>query len=192
MVKQYQDIQQINIQFLGGSQQSLQYLILKYCDDRLDNQNSLNSQFIEYAKTNIQVENKNKQVYFWNDFGFDNVEDKNLKLRFQNVHGIIFVYDINNYQHFIETSQRFYKVQQVEQLLNKRFSKIMIGIQQNKSDQRQVSKIEAQEFSDSTGAKFYELFQFQQINFDESFNYLIEEILRINKIEYKQENQLQL
>ncbi|KAL4495056.1 hypothetical protein ABPG72_015756 [Tetrahymena utriculariae] len=182
MVKQQQEIQNINIQLLGSSQQSLQYLTLKYCDDRLNQQNSLNCQFIEYINTHICV------VYFWNDFGFDNIEDKNLKLRFQNVHGVIFMYDINNYQHFVEISQRFFRVQRVEQLLNKKFSKILIGIQQNESEQRQVSKKEAQEFSDSTGAKIYELFQFQQNNFDESLDYLIEEILRINQIEYKQQN----
>ncbi|EAS01073.1 Ras family protein (macronuclear) [Tetrahymena thermophila SB210] len=190
MVVEHQDIKQINIQLLGSSQQSLQYLIQKYCDNKLNHQqSSQNCQFIEYEKTNICVENKNKQVYFWNDFGFDHVEDKNLKLRLKNVHGVIFLYDINNYQHYLETCQRFFRVQILEELLKQKFSKVIIGIQQNQSEQRQVSNKEAQDFSLSTGAKLYELFQFQQINFDESFNYLIQEILRISNIEQKQKNQ---
>ena len=164
----------IKIGLLGTSSVGKSCLIRRYIEDKYED-NFITTIGVDYYEKNVEVNNTIIKLIIQDTTGEERFRSIS-KNYYKNVDGIIFVFDVTNYDSFIDGIR--YWLNECDNEIGE-FKKILVG---NKIDlcenMRAISKEKIEVFAESKQIKYYEVSAKKGINVDIIFKELIESILR--------------
>ena len=164
----------IKIGLLGNSSVGKSCLIRRYIEDKYED-NFITTIGVDYYEKNVEVNNTIIKLIIQDTTGEERFRSIS-KNYYKNVDGIIFVFDVTNYDSFIDGIR--YWLNECDNEIGE-FKKILVG---NKIDlcenMRAISKEKIEVFAESKQIKYYEVSAKKGINVDIIFKELIESILR--------------
>ena len=180
------------IVLLGAHKTGTSSIILRYCfpEKFLADFNTFYFGMNEYTIKILEVNNKRIKLYLWDNppkgyVCFFQVPKREYNFRFQykGAHGFIFIYDISNKESFEFIKEKINDMKSYEKKysLNNNIPKILIG---NKCDieiaQRCMDASEAKKFAKENGMEYFEISAINDINVNEAFECLINQMIKIN------------
>ncbi|KAJ5075479.1 ras-related protein rab-13 [Anaeramoeba ignava] len=147
------------------------FLITRYCDG-IYNSSYGSTIGVEFKIKNIYIQNRTIKLQIWYPY-LDRFRQSRTFL-YRGTSGYMLCYDITD-----EYSFEFLKdfLDEIENNGNSAAIKYLIGTKCECENQRKISKQKAQDFADQFGLKFYEVSSKENINVDESFNQMANDIL---------------
>ena len=127
---------------------------------------------IDFCHKIVERNNKIIKLQIWDTAGQERYRNV-AKSYFQATHGFIVAYDINNMESFKKVK---YWVEQIKTISDESIKCILIGTKCD-LDKRKVEENEASDFAKNLGYKFFETSAKLDINVNETFECLIDDIL---------------
>ena len=180
------------IVLLGAHKTGTSSIILRYCfpEKFLADFNTFYFGMNEYGIKILEVNNKRILLYLWDNPPKGHVcffqvpkREYNFRFKYEGAHGFIFIYDISNKESFEFIKEKINDMKSYEKKysLNNNIPKILIG---NKCDieiaQRCMDASEAKKFAKENGMEYFEISAINDINVNEAFECLINQMIKIN------------
>ena len=180
------------IVLLGAHKTGTSSIILRYCfpEKFLADFNTFYFGMNEYGIKILEVNNKRIKLYLWDNPPKGHVcffqvpkREYNFRFEYKGAHGFIFIYDISNKESFEFIKEKINDMKSYEKKysLNNNIPKILIG---NKCDieiaQRCMDASEAKKFAKENGMEYFEISAINDINVNEAFECLINQMIKIN------------
>jgi small GTP-binding protein len=152
-------------------------ILLRYTDNKFI-KNHLTTIGIDYKAKDISINNKSIKLKIWDTAGqerFRNITQQYYK----NADGILLIYDVSDLNSFEKVRDWMKQIQSCTP--NGTIAIVLVG---NKCDvdNRSVSIEEGKELAAEFNIKYFETSALNNINVEDTFNYLAKEILRIKDV----------
>ena len=167
---------QFKILSLGDSEVGKTSIFMRYTDDKFDN-NGLPTLGVDLIYKYIKIDNKNIRLDLWDTAGEERF--RNITKNYYNgAHGIIFVYDLTNYQSFKILKEW---IDEVKENVSSDSEMIIAGNKADLEDRRQVTKEMLENFSKQYNLNYFEISAKSGEGINEIFNFLVKQLLTKNK-----------
>ena len=125
----------------------------------------------------LEINGKKVKLQIWDTAGQERF--KNITASYyRGGHGVLVVYDITDRESFTNLNSWLIEI---EKNANKNVFKLLIGNKSDLESQRQVQFDEGKAFAESNGMKFIETSATTNLNVDEAFEILVDEVIKNNK-----------
>lgn len=171
------DKQKISILLLGNSFVGKTSITKNFASGKFS-YNMMNTVGVDYTFKTLKINNKNYHLKIWDTAGQERFQHVSRQF-VRKAEGIIFVYDITNYQTFTDIID-CYKVCQDENNLDN-IASILVGNKSDLEDDREVPYETAKTAADSLGFEYMEMSALNGENVEEGFTLLVKQILKIRK-----------
>ena len=163
---------------LGESGVGKTCLLLRYTDNKFI-KNYLTTIGIDFKAKVINMHGKSVKLKIWDTAGQERFRNITTQY-YKGADGIVLVYDVNERESFEKVSDWMKQIS-----LNTQLDNIVIVLLGNKVDMegRQVKKEEGVEIAEQYKIKHFETSALSNLNVEESFKFLTEEIMRKKNIE---------
>ena len=166
--------EKIKIMIIGETKVGKTSLISRYCKGEFSDDSYLSTIGIDFQIKNLKLNSKKIRVQIWDTAGqerFRNIA-KNF---FQSSDGFVIVYDISDSESFNKLDYWIEEIRANSQEISKM---IIVGNKCDLNQERQVKKEEGKEYSKKNQIKFFEVSAKEGTNINESFEFLIKDILK--------------
>lgn len=162
----------VKIMILGESKIGKTSFINRYTNNvfRL---NYISTIGIDFQIKNIEIEEKNIKLQIWDTAGQECFKSLT-KNYFRNSHGFIIGYDITDRNSFEAIDDW---IRQIKEFRDCKNNIVIIGTKSDLEDERVVSTEEGRQLAKEHYTQFYETTAKDNINVNETFNYISQEIL---------------
>ena len=176
-----QDILSYKIILLGDTTVGKTSLIIRYCDSKF-NESCLSTIGVDTKVKNIKYDNKKIELEIWDTAGQEKFKSL-AKNCYKGADGIILIYDITQKKTF-NNIKNWYN--DIKDSIN--ISKVALIVVGNKSDlpNVEVNKEISEKFCEQYNLQLIETSCKENINIEETFNSLIEKMIKLDS-DYKQQ-----
>ena len=165
--------EKIKIMVIGESKIGKTSIISRYCKNEFSGGAYLSTVGIDFQVKDLVLNNKLIRIQIWDTAGQERyrIIAKNY---FQSSDGFVIVYDISN----LETFEKLdYWIEQIKANSQENTKMILFGNKIDLEEQRQISKLEGEEYAKKININFFEVSAKEGININEAFEYFIKEVL---------------
>ena len=184
MSKNNDKTQRINLAVLGNSAVGKTSFILRYAEERFDNNYTPTLGIDFLIKETISPNGEKLKIYLYDTAGqekFKSISLNTIKL----ADGIVLIYDISNQKSFESIAEWTISI---KNLPEEDYPILLIGNKCDLIEERIVEKNEGEEEARKNGFLFYETSNKDGTNIEESINFLISKILEKRKTKNENEN----
>ena len=171
----------INIMILGNSKVGKTCFILRYTDN-IFQEVYLSTIGIDFKTKTETVNNKQYKIYLYDTTGQEKYKSIALNI-IKNAQGIILMYDITDRKSFESIPDW---IKSVKDAKGSNFPMILLGNKLDKEDVRVIKEKEGKELADEYKIKFFETSNKTGTNIQEAGMALVNEILKINNLENRE------
>ena len=171
----------INLMILGNSKVGKTCFILRYTDN-IFQEVYLSTIGIDFKTKTETVNNKQYKIYLYDTTGQEKYKSIALNI-IKNAQGIILMYDITDRKSFESIPDW---IKSVKDAKGSNFPMILLGNKLDKEDVRVIKEKEGKELADEYKIKFFETSNKTGINIQEAGMALVNEILKINNLENRE------
>ena len=171
----------INIMILGNSKVGKTCFILRYTDN-IFQEVYLSTIGIDFKTKTETVNNKQYKIYLYDTTGQEKYKSIALNI-IKNAQGIILMYDITDRESFESIPEW---IKSIKDAKGSNFPMILLGNKLDKEDVRVIKEKEGKELADEYKIKFFETSNKTGINIQEAGMALVNEILKINNLENRE------
>ena len=171
----------INIMILGNSKVGKTCFILRYTDN-IFQEVYLSTIGIDFKTKTEKVNNKQYKIYLYDTTGQEKYKSIALNI-IKNAQGIILMYDITDRKSFESIPDW---IKSVKDAKGSNFPMILLGNKLDKEDVRVIKEKEGKELADEYKIKFFETSNKTGTNIQEAGMALVNEILKINNLENRE------
>ena len=165
------------ILLLGESHVGKTEFISRFIDDKLRSENLLIPIGINFKVKTINFKGKKIKLNIWDTYGQERIRNIT-QVFYKGAHALIFMYDVTDQNSFKNLSNW---IKQVEAHGEKNLVKVLVGNNCDKLD-RVVTEEEGKKLAEDFSIGFFETSHKTDKNVSEVFYYLIDEILKANRI----------
>ena len=165
------------ILLLGESHVGKTEFISRFIDDKLRSENLLIPIGINFKVKTINFKGKKIKLNIWDTDGQERIRNIT-QVFYKGAHALIFMYDVTDQNSFKNLSNW---IKQVEAHGEKNIVKVLVGNNCDKLD-RVVTEEEGKKLAEDFSIGFFETSHKTDKNVSEVFYYLIDEILKANRI----------
>lgn len=135
---------------------------------------------LDYKVKSITINENTYKLSIWDTAGQEKYRSL-VKSFFYNANGIILCFDITDYKSFSEAKNFWLaEINKFIQSKNEKCKLILCGTKLDKKENRKVMYSEAKSYADGLGTKYFETSAMKNLNIEEMFKYLVEEINSMN------------
>ena len=166
--------EKIKIMIIGETETGKTSLISRYCKNEFKGGSYLSTIGIDFQIKNLVLDSKRIRLQIWDTAGqerFRNIA----KSYFHSSDGFIIVYDISNIDSFDRLDYWIDEIKTNSQEITKM---VLVGNKCDIIEERKIPKEDGQEFAKNKKIKFFEVSAKEGININESFEFLVKEILK--------------
>ena len=171
----------INLMILGNSKVGKTCFILRYTDN-IFQEVYLSTIGIDFKTKTETVNNKQYKIYLYDTTGQEKYKSIALNI-IKNAQGIILMYDITDRKSFESIPDW---IKSVKDAKGSNFPMILLGNKLDKEDVRVIKEKEGKELADEYKIKFFETSNKTGTNIQEAGMALVNEILKINNLENRE------
>ena len=171
----------INIMILGNSKVGKTCFILRYTDN-IFQEVYLSTIGIDFKTKTETVNNKQYKIYLYDTTGQEKYKSIALNI-IKNAQGIILMYDITDRESFESIPEW---IKSIKDAKGSNFPMILLGNKLDKEDVRVIKEKEGKELADEYKIKFFETSNKTGTNIQEAGMALVNEILKINNLENRE------
>ena len=171
----------INIMILGNSKVGKTCFILRYTDN-IFQEVYLSTIGIDFKTKTEKVNNKQYKIYLYDTTGQEKYKSIALNI-IKNAQGIILMYDITDRESFESIPEW---IKSIKDAKGSNFPMILLGNKLDKEDVRVIKEKEGKELADEYKIKFFETSNKTGTNIQEAGMALVNEILKINNLENRE------
>ena len=171
----------INLMILGNSKVGKTCFILRYTDN-IFQEVYLSTIGIDFKTKTETVNNKQYKIYLYDTTGQEKYKSIALNI-IKNAQGIILMYDITDRESFESIPEW---IKSIKDAKGSNFPMILLGNKLDKEDVRVIKEKEGKELADEYNIKFFETSNKTGINIQEAGMALVNEILKINNLENRE------
>ena len=165
------------ILLLGESHVGKTEFISRFIDDKLTSKNLIKPIGINFRVKTINFKGKKIKLNIWDISGQERIRNIT-QVFYKGAHALIFMYDVTDQNSFKNLSNW---IKQVEAHGEKNLVKVLVGNNCDKLD-RVVTEEEGKKLAEDFSIGFFETSPKTDKNVSEVFYYLIDEILKANRI----------
>ena len=173
--------ERINIMTLGNTEVGKSCFILRYTDN-IFQEVYLSTIGIDFKTKTETVNNKQYKIYLYDTTGQEKYKSIALNI-IKNAQGIILMYDITDRKSFESIPDW---IKSVKDAKGSNFPMILLGNKLDKEDVRVIKEKEGKELADEYKIKFFETSNKTGTNIQEAGMALVNEILKINNLENRE------
>ena len=171
----------INLMILGNSKVGKTCFILRYTDN-IFQEVYLSTIGIDFKTKTETVNNKQYKIYLYDTTGQEKYKSIALNI-IKNAQGIILMYDITDRESFESIPEW---IKSIKDAKGSNFPMILLGNKLDKEDVRVIKEKEGKELADEYNIKFFETSNKTGTNIQEAGLALVNEILKINNLENRE------
>ena len=165
--------EKIKIMVIGESKIGKTSIISRYCNNEFCGGAYLSTVGIDFQIKDLVLNKKLIRLQIWDTAGQERYRNI-AKNYFQSSDGFIIVYDISN----LETFEKLdYWIEQIKTNSQEKTKMILFGNKSDLEDQRQVSKLEGEEYAKKNNIHFFEVSAKEGTMINEAFEYFVKEVL---------------
>ena len=174
---EYNIYNKFKILLIGESHVGKTEFISRFIDDKLRSENLLIPIGINFKVKTINFKGKKIKLNIWDTDGQERIRNIT-QVFYKGAHALIFMYDVTDQNSFKNLSNW---IKQVEAHGEKNLVKVLVGNNCDKLD-RVVTEEEGKKLAEDFSIGFFETSPKTDKNVSEVFYYLIDEILKANRI----------
>lgn len=132
---------------------------------------------VDYEIKSVNLNNINYKISLWDTSGQERFRSVT-KSYYNNADGVILCFDLTNKLSFINL---IYWMENINMIANK-VAVCLIGTKYDLEGNRKVSLREAKDYAEKLEAKYFEVSSMKNINVQDMFDYLLNEVIRLDKM----------